>query len=112
MSFLYDSQNEMAYFKWGFTFGACLSIFGFIFGFTGGFFAPEGGTTFFSIFGLWLLTNLVVLAVYPFVLYFALKKVDSIVLNITVVEAGRTPSPCSHTLTSYKYNCSFSSAAV
>tara|TARA_Y100000034_G_scaffold49418_1_gene61117 strand:+ start:107 stop:535 length:429 start_codon:yes stop_codon:yes gene_type:complete len=84
MGFLYDKQNETTYFKWGFIAGACLAILGFIIGLIGGFFIPEEetATALFAILGLWLFTNLAVVIIYPFVLYFVLKKVDLIVPNM------------------------------
>ncbi len=79
MEFGPDGENEFIYLKWGFALGACLVISGLIISLIGSIFIFEEAPTLFTIFALWLFTNITLIIIYPFALYFILKKVNLIV---------------------------------
>src|SRR3989344_3764249 len=82
IAFLYNTQNEVLYLKWGFTAGAFLVAFGFFIGYIGNIFIPDTASSPYGFLALWIYTNLALVIIYPILLYFILKKVDSIVSNM------------------------------
>jgi len=83
MEVLYNKNNETIYFKWGFLSGVGLAVLGFIiisiFNLLFSEKLPEYQT--FIIF-TFLKMYFVSIIVYPFVLYFVLKKVNSLISNM------------------------------